>query len=283
MLVSSFLWEDFNSSELQNLSSHGTQVEALASLLDKLMSSRNLLLKCCWLVKRSLLELGINPTEELLNSSRQDQFNIFSKTKTQSDPSSLLLSPTTLASDWTFIFRELEAWQSDTSDLLNTHMLNLQFLDSNRALEDSRLSRAESHNVNRLTYLAAVFIPLSFISSLLSMGADYIPGGGPHFWMYWAISLSLCAALFALIFLAQMRDRLENRVSAQTRVKEAQDLPKSGPPTFSTGNPIQSRLRDFRLGLQGRLDVPPRAYAGPSLYSMSEAPRGPVPSRMTID
>jgi Mg2+ and Co2+ transporter CorA len=44
--------------------------------------------------------------------------------------------------------------------------------DSRRGLEDSRRGLEENHNMARLTWLATIFIPLSFISSMYSMNED---------------------------------------------------------------------------------------------------------------
>lgn len=41
------------------------------------------------------------------------------------------------------------------------------------AREDSKKATEESHAVTRVTYLAFVFVPLSFVSSFLSMSGDY--------------------------------------------------------------------------------------------------------------
>jgi hypothetical protein len=53
---------------------------------------------------------------------------------------------------------------------------------------DSRRSFAETANISRLTILALVFVPLSFISSLFSMNERLAPGG-PHFWIYFAVAI----------------------------------------------------------------------------------------------
>jgi len=53
---------------------------------------------------------------------------------------------------------------------------------------DARRSFAETANVSRLTILALVFVPLSFISTLFSMDASIAPGG-PYFWVYLAVAV----------------------------------------------------------------------------------------------
>lgn len=63
---------------------------------------------------------------------------------------------------------------------------------------DSRRSFAETANVTRLTILALVFVPLTYVSSLFSMNPEYGPGGA-RFWIYFAAALpvTLCVFLIA--------------------------------------------------------------------------------------
>lgn len=62
---------------------------------------------------------------------------------------------------------------------------------------DSRRSFAETANISRLTILALVFIPLTFVSSLFSMNADHSPGG-QHFWVYIAVAAPVTIAVFLI-------------------------------------------------------------------------------------
>ncbi|OAG02265.1 uncharacterized protein CC84DRAFT_1262235 [Paraphaeosphaeria sporulosa] len=61
---------------------------------------------------------------------------------------------------------------------------------STAALIEGRRSLTETENVTRLTILAVVFLPLSYIASLFSM-SDEIRPGGPHFWIYFAVAVPL--------------------------------------------------------------------------------------------
>ncbi|KAH7122119.1 hypothetical protein B0J13DRAFT_589427 [Dactylonectria estremocensis] len=55
-------------------------------------------------------------------------------------------------------------------------------------LFDSRRSILEAVNVRRLTYIALVFVPLSWVASLFSMSEGYVPGNR-NFWVYFATAL----------------------------------------------------------------------------------------------
>lgn len=60
---------------------------------------------------------------------------------------------------------------------------------------DSRRSLAETENISRLTVLALVFVPLSYVSSLFSMDASHGPGG-PDFWVYFVVAVPVTIVVF---------------------------------------------------------------------------------------
>ncbi|KAF2031733.1 hypothetical protein EK21DRAFT_99466 [Setomelanomma holmii] len=68
--------------------------------------------------------------------------------------------------------------------------------DSRRGLEDSRRGLEENHNMARLTWLATIFIPLSFISSMYSMNEDVTALKTTYGWFF------LTAVPFTLIIMA---------------------------------------------------------------------------------
>lgn len=57
-------------------------------------------------------------------------------------------------------------------------------------LLDARESARQAANVTTLTYIATVFVPLSWISGLFSMSNGFLPGGD-KFWVYLAAALPL--------------------------------------------------------------------------------------------
>ncbi|KAJ4302729.1 hypothetical protein N0V90_001619 [Kalmusia sp. IMI 367209] len=62
---------------------------------------------------------------------------------------------------------------------------------------DARQSFAETTNISRLTILALIFVPLSFVASLFSMNQDNGPGG-PQFWVYFAVAVPLTLLVFLI-------------------------------------------------------------------------------------
>jgi Mg2+ and Co2+ transporter CorA len=62
---------------------------------------------------------------------------------------------------------------------------------------ESRRSFLETMNVSRLTYMALVFVPLTFVSSLFSMAGDTAPGA-KYFWVYFAVAIPVLALVFLI-------------------------------------------------------------------------------------
>lgn len=50
------------------------------------------------------------------------------------------------------------------------------------SLEESRMGTKQNQSVKRLTQLAFIFIPLSFITSLFGMNIDVLTGAGTKWW-----------------------------------------------------------------------------------------------------
>jgi len=66
------------------------------------------------------------------------------------------------------------------------------------SIEEAKRAYSQSQNVSRLTYLAYVFVPLSFISSFFSMSSD-IAGLKGTFWMFFAVATPLTAMSLLLV------------------------------------------------------------------------------------
>lgn len=62
-------------------------------------------------------------------------------------------------------------------------------------IAESRRSFAETKSITRMTYLALVFVPLTFVSSLFSMSADLGPGK-KDFWIYFTVAIPLMVVVF---------------------------------------------------------------------------------------
>ncbi|USP77846.1 uncharacterized protein yc1106_05120 [Curvularia clavata] len=72
---------------------------------------------------------------------------------------------------------------------------------------DARRSFAETENIGRLTILALIFVPLTYISSLFSMNATNLPGS-PHFWVYFAVAIPV-TLMVLLIARPPTKERLQ--------------------------------------------------------------------------
>jgi hypothetical protein len=70
----------------------------------------------------------------------------------------------------------------------------IQILDSRRSIE-------EAVNVRQLTYIALVFIPLSYSASIFSMVDNYAPGK-EKFWVYFATAMPLTLLILAASILS---------------------------------------------------------------------------------
>ncbi|KAL5340276.1 hypothetical protein BJX70DRAFT_128460 [Aspergillus crustosus] len=80
---------------------------------------------------------------------------------------------------------------ADTLDDLSRRLKNmLPVVTSLVQISDSRRSLAESANINRLTSLAIVFVPLSFTTGLFSMNTTNGPGGA-NFWVFFTIAIPI--------------------------------------------------------------------------------------------
>ncbi|UKZ93130.1 uncharacterized protein TrAFT101_008054 [Trichoderma asperellum] len=76
----------------------------------------------------------------------------------------------------------------------------LAVVASGMALLEGRRALAEAANITRLTVLAFVFLPLTFVAGLFSIGgSDVYAPGGSHFWVYWAVALPLTLIVMLMV------------------------------------------------------------------------------------
>lgn len=66
------------------------------------------------------------------------------------------------------------------------------------AIEESKKSIQEALAVKRLTQLAFVFIPLSYVSSVFGMNISEMSGNGPKLWVFLATSFSILVGSFVI-------------------------------------------------------------------------------------
>lgn len=89
---------------------------------------------------------------------------------------------------------------------------------------DSRHAFAETANISRLTYLALVFVPLSFIASLFSMNVDVSPGGR-KFWIYFVVALPVTSIVYLIArpplrIIRVLRDHIQRLRQLQVQVSD---------------------------------------------------------------
>jgi Mg2+ and Co2+ transporter CorA len=101
---------------------------------------------------------------------------------------------------------------------------------------DARQSLAETANISRLTVLALIFVPLSYVSSLFSMNTTNMPGS-PYFWVYFAVAIPV-TLIVVLIARPPTKDKLQQilvRTRTAYRNVRSQALPATvREPTQST-------------------------------------------------
>lgn len=91
------------------------------------------------------------------------------------------------------VFERLQGFKEKVESLTSvvTGMLSVRQAD---------MSQRETKLVSRLTFVALVFIPLSFTASIFSMGGDFLPGSS-HFWVYFAAAVPMTLVILALAWL----------------------------------------------------------------------------------
>jgi Mg2+ and Co2+ transporter CorA len=93
-----------------------------------------------------------------------------------------------LIEDFEVISSNIENAGRRLENMLPVVMSLVQVIDARHAL-------AETANISRLTILALVFVPLSYISSLFSMNSQNMPGSS-HFWVYFAVAVPVTLLVF---------------------------------------------------------------------------------------
>jgi Mg2+ and Co2+ transporter CorA len=92
--------------------------------------------------------------------------------------------------------------------------------------EESKKATQESHAITRVSYLAFIFVPLSFLASFFSMSDDFLVRTS---WIYAsvAVPLSVCA-LLVLIYAGRIGRGLKRVKEAGLRLKEGRKGVKGG-------------------------------------------------------
>lgn len=97
---------------------------------------------------------------------------------------------TQVLQDIRYLQRQIEIYSMSLEQMLTVATSMVQILDSRRSI-------TEALHIKRLTYVALVFIPLSWVASLFSMGEGFLPGQ-EFFWVYFSISVPLVLLVLLL-------------------------------------------------------------------------------------
>lgn len=85
------------------------------------------------------------------------------------------------------IYDKLRKYQSWSEKLLDIVTAQLDFMETQKSI-------ADSNSLSRLTILGFIFVPVSFVCSLFSMGGDFAVGES-RFWIYFAVTIPLTFAV----------------------------------------------------------------------------------------
>lgn len=61
------------------------------------------------------------------------------------------------------------------------------------SIEETKKQMSNARDVSRITYLAFIYVPLSFFASFLSMNADFPSGNGTVYWVFFVVSMPMTA------------------------------------------------------------------------------------------
>lgn len=95
-----------------------------------------------------------------------------------------------LRMDYDFISTSIQEHSNRLESMIPVVTSFIQLIESRRALW-------ETANVTRLTILALVFIPLSYVATVFSIAEKFGPGG-PKFWVYFAVAVPITLLVLLL-------------------------------------------------------------------------------------
>ncbi|KAF5557185.1 hypothetical protein FPHYL_7774 [Fusarium phyllophilum] len=105
---------------------------------------------------------------------------------------------------WRGVLKDINSLRDQLHDYSQSLEQMVMVATSLVQLLDSRRSILEAINTKRLTFLALVFVPLAWVSSLFSMSDSYSPGHD-LFWVYFATALPVLAVVLLLSALPYSR------------------------------------------------------------------------------
>lgn len=104
---------------------------------------------------------------------------------------------------------EVEAWKS----LRGALQLQMSIVDGTLQCYMQAISVRQSLNAGYLTSMATIFIPISLVAAVFSMGGEFAAGKS-LFWVFWVLAIPV-ALLGCFLLFTKDGMRLFNRVSAE--------------------------------------------------------------------
>ena len=98
------------------------------------------------------------------------------------------------------VLKRLQGFKETAESLTSVATGMLSVRQAGISLRQAEVSQKEAKLVSRLTFVALVFIPLSFTASIFSMGGDFL-AGSPRFWVYFAVAVPMTLIVLALAWL----------------------------------------------------------------------------------
>ena len=96
--------------------------------------------------------------------------------------------------DWKDLLEDYEFLATEVANYGEKLEAMVPLVTSAAALIESRRALTETENVTRLTALAVIFIPLSYVAALFSMADAFAPGG-QLFWVYFVTAVPLAVGV----------------------------------------------------------------------------------------
>lgn len=109
--------------------------------------------------------------------------------------------------DFISIHNRLTTYQAWAESLLNAVMAHVNLMETEKTV-------AESRSLARLTVLGFIFVPISFVCSLFSMGGDFAVGED-RFWVYIVVVVPLTLLILLVGFGSWLSKRLRRTIRSR--------------------------------------------------------------------
>jgi hypothetical protein len=105
---------------------------------------------------------------------------------------------------------ETDGWKSvlDLAHIVDglTNALAMGYLQY-ITIQEARISNGNAQSLSKITVLTMLFIPLSTVASIFSMGGDFLPGNS-RAWVFWVVSIPVLMMLAYLYWRQELAQAL---------------------------------------------------------------------------